>query len=154
MKRTVYLMCISLFVIIACSKSSPITSIDEEEQIKNTLIAMWDAIEKGDIDRYATYIHEDFTAFGENDSLLTIGKEDEVQGIKAWIERSGPIKTQMHRPKVTINGNTAWISYYWSDSGTTDGKEFATEGKSTRIFIKENDTWLCTHGHYSYFPGK
>ena len=121
----------------------------EKELIKSTLIDMWDSIEKGDIDRYASYVHTDFTQFGENDSILRIGKEAEVKGIADWIKDSSPIHTEMHDPEVTINGNTAWITYYWSDSGSTNGVPFATKGKSTRIFVKENDKWFCIHGHYT-----
>jgi len=83
---------------------------------------------------------------------LRSGKAAEVKGIKNWIDSSSPIHTEMHEPKVTINGNTAFITYYWSDSGTTDGKPFASRGKSTRIFVKENGKWLCIHGHYTLLP--
>jgi len=113
---------------------------------------MWNAIEKGDIERYASYIHQDFTQFGEYDSVLRSGKTSEIKGIKDWIESSTAIHTEMHEPNITINGNTAFITYYWSDSGITDGKPFATRGKSTRIFVKENNKWLCIHGHYTLLP--
>lgn len=132
------------------STKDTVTSLSQEKQlIKSTLINMWDAIEKGDIERYASYIHIDFTQFGEYDSILRSGKAAEIKGIKDWIDSSSPIHTEMHEPKVTINGDTAFITYYWSDSGTTDGKPFATRGKSTRIFVKENGKWLCIHGHYT-----
>ena len=143
-------------VIISCSKvetKNIETSINQEKElIKSTLINMWDAIEKGNLDRYASYVHEDFTQFGEYDSILRSGKAAELRGIKDWVESSSPIHTEMHNPKVIINGNTAFITYYWSDSGITNGKPFATRGKSTRIFVKENDKWLCIHGHYTLLP--
>ena len=126
----------------------------EKETIKSTLVDMWDAIEKGDIKRYAGYIHPNFTQFGENDSVLRFGKKAEIKGIKDWIDSSSPIHTEMHEPNVIINENTAWITYYWSDSGITNGKTFATRGKSTRIFVKENDKWLCIHGHYTLLPNE
>ena len=140
---------------ISCSKEVQDQNIDlkkEKEIIESTLIDMWDAIEKADIERYASYVHEDFTQFGEYDSVLRSGKIAEVKGIKDWVESSSPIHTEMLEPKITINGNTAFITYYWSDSGTTDGKPFATRGKSTRIFVKENNKWLCIHGHYTLLP--
>lgn len=140
---------------ISCSKVIQEQNIDlkkEKEIIESTLIDMWDAIEKGDIERYASYIHEDFTQFGEYDSVLRSGKMSEVKGIKDWIESSSPIHTEMHEPKVTINGNTAFITYYWLDAGSTDGEPFSTRGKSTRIFVKENGKWLCIHGHYTLLP--
>lgn len=146
-------MAIILFsLLLSCaenSKKEVVNSIDEKEVIKASLIDMWDAIEKGDIERYASYVHPDFTQFGENDSVLRKGKEAEVKGIADWIKDSSPIQTEMHKPVVTINGNTAWITYYWSDKGSTNGEPFATRGKSTRIFVKEDDKWLCIHGHYT-----
>ena len=129
------------FIVLFFSCNSVETK-NEKQLIKDILIDMWDAIEKGDIDRYASYVHDDFTQFGEYDSVLRSGKAAEIKGIKKWIESSTPIHTEMHKPSVTINGNTAFITYYWSDSGSTNGKAFATKGKSTRIFIKENGKWF------------
>ena len=140
---------------ISCSKvvkEQNINIKEEKEIIESILIDMWDAIEKGDIERYASYVHEDFTQFGEYDSVLRSGKIAEVKGIKDWIDSSTPIHTEMKEPKVTVHGTTAFITYYWTDSGTTDGKPFATRGKSTRIFVKENGKWLCIHGHYTLLP--
>ena len=143
---------ILLFLVLSLSCTEKVRSASEEEQIKATLIAMWDAIEKGDIERYASYVHPDFTQFGEYDSVLRSGKDAEVSAIKDWIDRSSPIHTEMKSPEVTMNGNTAFITYYWSDYGTTDGKPFATKGKSTRIFVKEDGKWVCIHGHYTLLP--
>lgn len=135
------------------SSESPESSTDSNKTaVKQTLIDMWDAIEKEDIDRYASFIHPDFTQFGETDTLLRVGKEAEVKGIGAWIDESENIHTEMIDPLVTINGKVAWLVYYWKDQGTTNGESFSTRGKSTRIFVKENDRWLCIHGHYTLLP--
>ncbi len=142
-------------IIISCNNlenNAQHTEQQEKERIKSSLIDMWDAIEKGDIARYASYIHDDFTQFGEYDTVLRSGKDAEIKGINDWIESSTPIHTEMHEPKVTINGDSAFITYYWSDAGSTNGKPFNTKGKSTRIFVKENGKWLCIHGHYTLLP--
>ena len=127
-------------------------SENDKAAVKHVLTQMWDAIEKEDIDRYASYVHPDFTQFGETDPILKKGKETEVSGIKEWIKSASEIHTEMIEPLVTIRGNTAWIVYYWSDHGLTDGEPFASKGKSTRIFVKENGKWLCIHGHYTLLP--
>ena len=113
---------------------------------------MWDAIEKEDIIRYATFIHPDFTQFGETDPVLRIGKDAELKGIASWVAESENIHTEMLDPRVTIKGEMAYLTYYWSDQGISNGVQFATKGKSTRIFVKEGDTWLCIHGHYTLLP--
>ena len=125
------------------------TDSTEEKKIKTALIDMWDAIEKEDIERYASYIHPDFTQFGETDSVLRIGKSAEIEGINSWVENSSDIHTEMLEPRITVKGNTAWIVYYWSDRGISEGKTFTSRGKSTRIFVKEDGKWLCIHGHYT-----
>ncbi len=129
------------------------TSIKEEEEaIKQTLVDMWSAIENKDISKYASFVHPDFTQFGETDSVLRVGKTAEVKGIQSWIENSENIHTEMEDPKITIKNNVAWIVYYWKDHGTTNGEAFSTRGKSTRIFVKEKGKWLCIHGHYTSLP--
>ncbi len=142
---------LALLVLIVSCTHKPLNS-DEEQVIKDTLIAMWDAIEKEDIARYASYIHEDFTQFGETDPTLNLGKAKEIEGVREWVNTSDGIHTEMSDSRVTIKGNVAWITYYWSDHGITNGASFASKGKSTRIFVKENGKWLCIHGHYTLLP--
>ena len=120
-----------------------------KQEVISTLVQMWDAIEKEDIDRYASYLHPDFTAFGETDTYLSEGKKLEVLNVTNWLEHADHVHTEMHNPQVTIQGDVAWILYYWTDSGVSRGEPFSSQGKSTRIFLKENGRWLCVHGHYT-----
>ncbi len=145
-----YILPVAMVLLIGCNSKKP--DVHEEQAILNTLTAMWDAIEKEDIDRYATFVHDDFTQFGETDPTLNIGKQIEIEGVREWVKTSKNIHTEMIEPKVTIKNNVAWITYYWSDNGTTNGKPFASKGKSTRIFVKQNGKWLCIHGHYTLLP--
>jgi len=140
-----------LILINSCQDS---TELSDQEVIKSTLTQMWEAIEKEDVTKYATFIHPDFTQFGETDSILRSGKEREVRGVKNWVAGSDNIHTEMEEPQVNVRGNTAWITYYWADSGINGETSFASRGKSTRIFVKENNKWLCIHGHYTLLPNR
>jgi ketosteroid isomerase-like protein len=122
------------------------------EEVKATLVAMWAAIEAGDAARYATYVHPDFTQFGEHDVYLASGKNEEVRGMENYLSRATQVHTVMHQPEVTVRGDVAWITYYWTDSGLNNGTRFTSRGKSTRIFVRENGRWLCIHGHYTAVP--
>lgn len=124
----------------------------DEEAIKQTLVAMWAAIEDGDVEEYATYLHPDFTAFGEYDTYLAKGKELEVAAYADYLKRASGVHTDMHHPEVTVKGDVAWITYYWTDHGMSGGERFSSRGKSTRIFVKEDGKWLCIHGHYTAVP--
>ncbi len=133
---------------------NPVSAQESEAaaQVVATLRDMWDAIEQGDLDRYAGHIHPDFTQFGESDVYLAVGKELEVRGIREYLSRARSVHTEMHQPRVTVHGDVAWIVYYWTDSGYVNGDRFTSRGKSTRIFVREGDRWLCIHGHYTAVP--
>lgn len=124
----------------------------DEEAVKAALVELWDAIEKGDLERYGRAVHPDYTQFGENDPYLLEGKEREVRSIGDYLKHATGVHTEMHQPRVTVRDDTAWIAYYWTDSGMVDGKRVSTRGKSTRIFVKEGGRWLCIHGHFTAVP--
>lgn len=141
--------------LVASSWAAPLVEAQEssdEEAIKQTLVAMWDAVEQGDVERYASYIHTDFTAFGEYDTYLAKGKRLEVASYADYLSRASGVHTEMHQPEVTVKGDVAWITYYWTDSGMSGGERFSSRGKSTRIFVREDGKWLCIHGHYTAVP--
>ena len=127
---------------------------DVEEEIKAILIDMWAAIEEEDLDRYASHLHPDFTSFGETDLYLNEGKDYELRAYADYLRRVDGVHTEMHQPSVTVRGDVAWITYYWTDAGTrTGGERFTSRGKSTRIFVREDGRWLCVHGHYTLAGG-
>lgn len=134
----------------------------DADKVKQNIISMWAAVEVGDVDTYMTYIHDDYTVFGEGDIYLQSGKDKERASYADYLGRVSGVRTFMHQPEVTLRGKTAWITYYWTDSGysntknakgdTVRGERFTTKGKSTRIFVKENGKWLCIHSHFTDVP--
>ncbi|MEM9057218.1 MAG: DUF4440 domain-containing protein [Pseudomonadota bacterium] len=124
----------------------------DEEAIIETVQAMWSALGQGDIDTYATFVHPDYTLFGEGDVYLAEGKALEIRNMIDWVTRAKGVHTEMHDPNVTVRGDTAWLTYYWTDAGYTNGERFTTRGKSTRIFVRDDDRWLCIHGHFTAVP--
>ena len=144
----------SVFIQLAFVLSTlPAPASDEDaEAVKAVLVDMWEAVEKGDVERYQAHIHPDFSQFGENHLYLAEGKALEVSGMADYMKRATGVATRMHQPKVTVRGDVAWVPYYWTDSGMVGGQRFESRGKSTRIFVKENGRWLVIHGHYTAVP--
>ena len=122
------------------------------EDVVATLFQMWEAVEDGDLNRYAGYLHPDYTEFGENDVYLTDGKEAAVRSLRQFLKRASGLHTEMHQPLVTVRGDVAWVVYYWTDSGEIDEQPSSSRGKSTRIFVREDGLWLCIHGHFTAVP--
>ncbi len=148
-----------VFITIVLAGSAQVLTLDltaqhpddsVAEEVKSTLLDMWDAIEKEDLERYAGHVHPNYTSFGETDAYLNEGKEYELRAYTDYLGRVSGVHTEMHQPEVTVRGDVAWITYYWTDAGQRDGGErFTSRGKSTRIFVRENGRWLCIHGHFT-----
>ncbi len=139
---------------VASAQTRPATPnpSGDADEVKASLVAMWAAIEAGDVERYATFVHEDFTQFGETDPYLLAGKAREVRAMASYLARAKGVHTEMHNAQVTVRGTIAWLTYYWTDEGMVNGARVTSAGKSTRIFVKENGRWLCIHGHYTLAP--
>ncbi|PCJ48646.1 MAG: hypothetical protein COA74_08025 [Gammaproteobacteria bacterium] len=125
---------------------------DHSEAIISNIKAMWKAIETNNLPDYLEYIHPDYTLFGESDAYLHKGKDKEAIDIGDYIGRAKDVRTFMHQPEVIVRGDTAWITYYWSDADYVSDVRFTSRGKSTRIFVKENGRWLCIHSHFTALP--
>ena len=146
-----------LIGLIALFWMAPTAQASDAQDIKDTVVAMWAAVEAGDVDAYLEHVHPDYTLFGEGDLFRQDGKALERASYTDYLGRVRDVKTFMHQPEVTVRGDTAWITYYWSDSGyysqgPKDGERFTSQGKSTRIFVKEDGRWLCIHGHFTSTP--
>lgn len=124
----------------------------DEAAVKQTLISMWAALEAGDIEAYAQHVHAQYSVFGESDVYLAEGKALELRNMTDWLGRAKNVHTEMHNAQVTVRGDTAWITYYWTDAGLAGGERFTSRGKSTRIFVREGGRWLCIHGHFTAVP--
>ena len=78
MKQLIIVLMV-IYLPLAISAQDSKTEEKQKQAVINTLEEMWAAIENEDIERYASFIHPDFTAFGENDTyLLAEGKELEI----------------------------------------------------------------------------
>ena len=144
----VILLLSNLLTAVSASEASK----DDETQIISNIQAMWKAVQENEIDDYLEYIHPDYTVFGESDVYLHEGKDKEEIDYRDFLSRAKGVRTFMHHPKVNVRGDTAWITYYWNDAGYLSGERYTSRGKSSRVFVKENGTWLCIHSHFTAIP--
>ena len=132
MKIFGYLM---LFVLAASPLLAQSASVAEEEDVKATLVAMWQAIEEGDLDRYASFVHPDFTSFGENDVYLASGKEYEIRSYGEYLQRARNVHTDMHQPEVTVRV----LTYFLTSFMITSWGVLRAGGQTTDTYDREDD---------------
>jgi len=142
---------IILLIGVLYSNATKANQSDETQIIEN-IHSMWKAVENNNLKDYLKYIHVDYSVFGEGDVYLHEGKNKEMIDYGDYLSRVKDVRTFMHQPEVTVRSDTAWITYHWNDAGYSSGERFTSRGKATRIFVKENDQWLCIHSHFTALP--
>lgn len=141
-----------LLTTLLANASTSQDSRDDKTQIISSIHTMWKAVQENDLDSYLQYIHPDYSVFGESDAYLHEGKDKEEIDYRDFLSRAKGVRTFMHQPKVNVRGDTAWITYYWNDAGYLSGERYTSRGKSSRVFVKENGSWLCIHSHFTALP--
>jgi len=142
----------SVFLLSLIFSSPLFAQHDDESQIIENVQQMWNAVSENDLEKYLSYIHPDYSVFGEGDVYLHEGKAKERIDYADYLGRASGVRTFMHQPKVTVRGDTAWLTYHWNDAGYIKGERFTSRGKSTRVFVKEDGKWLCIHSHFTAIP--
>ena len=56
---------------------------------------------ENDLEKYLSYIHPDYSVFGEGDVYLHEGKAKERIDYADYLGRASGVRTFMHQPKVT-----------------------------------------------------
>jgi ketosteroid isomerase-like protein len=87
--------------------------------------------------------------FVEGSAYRLSGKANLLRGIAALIENTDLRSYQMPEPQVVLLGDTALLTYYFTESGAAGSKEFSSAGKTSMIFVKREGAWRALHEHRS-----
>ncbi len=109
----------------------------------------WEAVKNKNIDAFSDYFAEDASMFGEGQAYRIRGKADLMRAMEAWLNQHDLTSYQMLDPQVQILGNTALLTYYFSVSGTSGGKNFSHSGKISMVYLKQDGKWRVLHEHSS-----
>ena len=121
----------------------------EAKQIIQSERDAWEAIKNKQTDKLADYYADDASIFTSDQAYRISGKDQVVGNLKSWLASSDLRAYQMLDPQVQVFGNTALLSYYFTYSGVTGGKDFSESGRFTAVFVKRGGKWLCVHEHES-----
>lgn len=111
--------------------------------------AAWEAIEGSQPESLQGYFAEDVSSFGENQAYRTRGRTEALRALRTMMEQADLRSWQILDPQVQLAGDTAVLTYYYTESGFAGGKEFKHSGKASVVFIKEDGAWRAIHEHRS-----
>jgi len=110
-----------------------------DQQIKKLTDQIIAAQLKADTNSYEKLLADDYTAIRGDGTLST--KAQDIENFK-----SGAVKYEradVRDSKVRVYGDTAVITSLLFFKGTTSGKPFSGDVRSTRIWVKQKGNWKC-----------
>jgi ketosteroid isomerase-like protein len=99
-------------------------------------------IEKGDVEKLMSYVHQDYRGSGHGSPLpidKTIFRKQVEQLVKTYPARS----LFLQPAAIQVFGNTAIVHYIATITlKSVDGKEATSQTAYTDVFVKQGDKWL------------
>lgn len=122
----------------------------ETEKILAVEKASVEALKGNQPEKLNDYFGENFSIFAPSQAYRTRGNRAEsVTSAKSWLENTSLRSFQILEPHVELLGDTGVLTYYYTKTTVTAGKEASETGKATVIFHKENGQWRAVHEHIS-----
>ena len=99
-------------------------------------------IEKGDIEKIMSYLHQDYRGSGHGSPIpidKAIFRKQAEQMVKTY-----PVRSVVLQPSVIqVFGNTAIVHYIATITlKSVDGKEVTSQSAYIDVFVKQGDKWL------------
>jgi ketosteroid isomerase-like protein len=132
--------------------SFPLTkaALDAESQkILDIERNAWEALRSKQLAALENYFADDASVFIEGSAYRLSGKASLVRGLAAYTETTDLRSFQMLEPQVQLLGDTAVLTYYFTERGSSGGKEFSDAGKISIVFVKQDGGWRALHEHRS-----
>jgi ketosteroid isomerase-like protein len=126
------------------------TALDAEAQaIIQVERNAWDAVKNKQLDKMEDYFADDSSMFVADQAYRVSGKPQIMSNLKGWLSSSDLRSYQLLDPQVRVFGNTALLTYYFSEAGVSGGKDFSEAGKFSVVFVKRDGKWRAVHEHES-----
>lgn len=109
----------------------------------------WEAIKNKQPSALANYFAEDASVLLEGQAYRITGKDNLMHGLTDFVESTELRSYQMLEPQVQVLGDTSLLTYYFTESGVSGGKEFSSAGKISIVFVKQQGAWRVLHEHRS-----
>jgi ketosteroid isomerase-like protein len=107
----------------------------------------WEAYKNKQLDAFNDYYAENASAFSDDQAYRVRGRADILREMEAAFKQGDVLSYQILDPQVQVFGDTALLTYYFTESGMRDAKSYSRAGKITMLFVKQDGKWRALHEH-------
>ena len=107
----------------------------------------WEAYKNKQVKAFNDYYADDASAFSDEQAYRVRGKADIIRGLEASMKQGDLLSYQILDPQVQVLGDTALLTYYYTETAMKGGKSSNNAGKITVVFVKQGGKWRALHDH-------
>jgi ketosteroid isomerase-like protein len=107
----------------------------------------WEAFKSKNLPAMQDYYADGATAFSDDQAYRIKGKADILSAKEASMKQSDLLSYKMLDPQVQVLGDTAVLTYYFTESSMEGGKASNHAGKISMVFVKQDGKWRALHEH-------
>ena len=142
--------CVSVVCLVLLCLPAIANAGTEEEVIKVTY-AQWAAEIAKDAEASTSIMADDYTEFNSDFPTRIDGKALNSRLAEALAEGGGSMLAgEMANAKVQAYGDVAILTYnFLGVTQDADGETEPMLAKSTRVYVKQNGTWMLVHANFA-----
>lgn len=118
-----------------------------QQEVWKNVQAYTALVDKGDVEAFGEYFHEDFSGWAVG-SVLPSNKAERMKLVRHFLPKRKTVLSEIKPVAIKVHGNVAVVHYYYMDvSVGDDGEEEVTQGRWTDILMKQGDKWIMIADH-------
>ena len=145
MKATLKIAIMAFIALMAVSSINAQEWTKEQTDVWKVVQDSWKVWQAQDLDAMASFIHEKYQGWSDNDPL-PMGKKAVFDWYTAVKDKMKVEYFYLEPARITVIKTAAVVDYYYEFSGTfTAGDKTSSEvikGKNAEFYVKEGEKWL------------
>lgn len=113
----------------------------EQKEVWKAANGWWDNAKAQNLKALIDMTHKDYKGWGFDDNFPS-GKSDLIYWVNNVLPKRRILHTSLKPLEILVNGNTAVLHYYYTQTAMMEEKEKNISGRWTDIWVKQGGKWM------------
>ena len=118
----------------------------EQQDVWKGVQTYWEAGMSGDAKDFLAYFDDSYNGWSYNNQAPG-NKSDATKSLSYWLPKGKVAFYTLTPAKIWVNGDYAYVHYYYTQVTEMDGKPTPEKGRWTDILMKKDGKWVMVGDH-------
>jgi ketosteroid isomerase-like protein len=135
-----------IVVFLLVSSASAQQWSPEQQDVWKGVQTYWEAGMSGNASDFLSYFDDSYLGWSYS-SQAPGTKADASKSLNYWLPKGKVAYYTLTPAKIWVNGDFAYVHYYYTQVTEMDGKPTSEKGRWTDILMKKNGKWMMVGDH-------